>query len=384
MNKNLIDLSSRQLALTIAVLTAIGGYSEPTLAANTKPVVNAGLDQTVYSGDTVTLSASARDPEGESLSYLWNHPAKKIAKISIDNANSLNASFVAPVFSKKTRIQIIFSAVDPKNAKASDTVFITIKPKPVPPPAESLTKINDTGVTTCGDYARGHSGISNNDVVCHLLTDSNGDPVPSGQDGVSGRDISAPNDDDGRKGFSFTKLDASGNALASSATQWSCVKDNVTGLTWEMKTDDSGLHDKDDTYVWYENDPRVGYGGLPGYEKASDYDSSKSDHTCYGFSTGQSSTYCNTKAFVNRVKESRFCGATNWRLPTRSELDSLVSYDLSPSIDLNYFPNTLAQYYWTSVPYAYRNEHVWTISFQSGGGSPWEKYYNHFVRLVHD
>lgn len=384
MNKNLIDLSSRQLALTIAVLTAIGGYSGPTLAANTKPVVNAGLDQTVYSGDTVTLSASARDPEGESLSYLWNHPAKKIAKISIDNANSLNASFVAPAFSTKTRIQIIFSAVDPKNAKASDTVFITIKPKPVSPPVESLTKINDTGVTTCGDYARGHSGISNNDVVCHLLTDSNGDPVPSGQDGGSGRDISAPNDDDGRKGFSFTKLDASGNALASSATQWSCVKDNVTGLTWEMKTDDSGLHDKDDTYVWYENDPRVGYGGLPGYEKATDYDPSRYDQTCSGFVIGNNASYCNTKAFVNRVNQLGYCGVNTWRLPTREELNSIVDYETSPRINTNYFPLIQSNYYWTSVPYAYLNKHVWAINFQYGGGSPWEKQYNYPVVLVHN
>lgn len=384
MNKNSMGLQPRPLVLVCAVFAALGGYSSLAVAANAKPVVNAGLDQSVYAGDTVTLTASAVDPERETLSYTWVHPAKKVAKVNISNANSLNASFVAPKTDKTTRIQIVFTAFDPKNAKASDRVFITIKPKPTPPPVESITQINDTGVTSCGDYARGHSGISNNDVVCQLFTDSNGDPVPTGQDGISGRDISAPDDEDGRKGFSFTKIDASGATLASSANQWSCVKDNVTGLIWELKTDDAGLHDKDDSYVWYESDPRLGNGGLPGYERASDYDASRSDQTCSGFISGNNVSYCNTKAFVNRVNTNSYCGANNWRLPTREELNSLVDYQTSPRIDTHYFPLIQSSYYWTSVPYAYLNKQVWAVNFQYGGASPWEKHYNHFVRLVHN
>lgn len=367
-----------------AALLMTGQQAAHGISRNIKPIVNAGADQIVYSGDTVKLIGNATDPEGGKLSYLWVHPAKMFAKVSITNADQLNASFVAPNTTKTIRFQIVFSARDPQNAKASDRVFITIKPAPLPPVVESKTKINDTGVTSCGDYARGHSGISNNDVVCGLLTDSQGDPVPVGQDGVSGRDVSAPNNDDGHKGFSFTKLDITGAALPNSAAHWSCVKDNVTGVVWESKTDDGSLHDKDDSFVWYENDPRVGYGGLPGYEKASDYDSSRSDQTCYGFNFGQTTTYCNTKAFVNRMNASGFCGANNWRLPTRDELDSIVSYDLTPSIDSTYFPYTAPTYYWSSVPYAYKNLHVWAVSFQYGGGSPWEKHYNHSVRLVHN
>lgn len=384
MNNNATGLKSKRTALMIAVLAAIGVYSTSAIAANAKPIVDAGLDQSVYSGDSVNLAANARDPDGELLSYRWTQPTKKFAQINITNANSLNASFVAPDVSATKRIRLIFTAFDNNHAKASDRVFITIKPKPTPPPVESTTTINDTGVTSCGDYARGHSGISNNDVVCQLLTDSHGDPVPSGQDGSSGRDSTATHDEDGRKGFSFTKIDAAGAALASSASQWSCVKDQVTGLTWEMKTDDSGLHDKDDSYVWYESDPRLGNGGLPGYEKASDYDPSRNDQTCSGFSMGNNTTYCNTKAFVNRVNQAGYCGATNWRLPTREELNSIVDYEASPRIDTSYFPLVQSNYYWTSVPYAYLNKHIWAINFQYGGGSPWEKQYNFPVRLVHN
>jgi hypothetical protein len=384
MNKNHSFFKPRLSTLALALFTTITIPQAYAAAKNLKPLANAGLDQTVYSGDTVNLTATARDPEGENLRYAWEHLGKKIAKISITNASSLNASFVAPNTNKPITIQIIFSAFDPKNAKGVDRAAITIQPKPIIPPAESLTKINDTGVTTCGDYARGHSGVGNNDVVCHLLTDSNGDPVPSGQDGTSGRDISNPSDEDGRKGFSFTKIDASGAALSSTASQWTCVKDNVTGLVWESKTDDGSLHDKDDTYVWYESDPRLGNGGLPGYERASDYDPSRYDQTCIGFSNGNNATYCNTKAFVNRVNQAGYCGANNWRLPTREELNSLVDYETSPRIDTNYFPLIQSNYYWTSVPYAYLNKHVWTVNFQYGGASPWEKHYNYPVILVHN
>lgn len=381
---NFLKLSSKQGALTLSILMSFGLMSAVHAAKNLKPIVDAGLDQTVYSGDLVRLNASARDPEGESLSYLWFYPSKRVAGIEISDSNTQNASFIAPETNKTIRIQLAFSAIDPQHAKTIDRVIITINPEPIIPPVESITKINDTGVTNCGDYARGHSGVSNNDIVCQLLTDSNGDPVPSGQDGSSGRDITASSDEDGRKGFNFTKIDASGAVLANSASEWSCVKDNVTGLTWEMKTNDNGLHDKDDSYVWYESDPRLGNGGLPGYEKATDYDPSRNDQTCSGFSMGNNASYCNTKAFVNRVNQATYCGVNNWRLPTREELNSLVDYQASPRIDTSYFPLVQSNYYWTSVPYAYLNKHVWTINFQYGGGSPWEKHYNYPVRLVHN
>ena len=55
----------------------------------------------------------------------------------------------------------------------------------------------------------------------------------------------------GEAGFDFTKLDANGNALPASATSWDCVRDNVTGLIWEVKTT-SGLRSWSNTYTWYD------------------------------------------------------------------------------------------------------------------------------------
>ncbi|MCX5884178.1 MAG: hypothetical protein NTU74_21000, partial [Deltaproteobacteria bacterium] len=51
--------------------------------------------------------------------------------------------------------------------------------------------------------------------------------------------------------MSYTKLDGSGNTLPDSTTSWVMVRDNVTGLIWEMKTNDGTIHDKDNIYTWH-------------------------------------------------------------------------------------------------------------------------------------
>ena len=51
---------------------------------------------------------------------------------------------------------------------------------------------------------------------------------------------------------SYTKLDENANDLPDEATEWAMVRDNVTGLIWEVKTDDSSIHDRDNEYNWYD------------------------------------------------------------------------------------------------------------------------------------
>ena len=68
---------------------------------------------------------------------------------------------------------------------------------------------------------------------------------------------------------SYTKLDENGDELDDSATSWAMVRDNVTGLIWEVKQnkDDtpnySNPHDADNTYTWYDSNPETN-GGDPG------------------------------------------------------------------------------------------------------------------------
>jgi len=87
-------------------------------------------------------------------------------------------------------------------------------------------KLNDTGITQCAD-------VSTNGLSCPVTNYPN-------QDAQHGRDVTANDDSDGHAGFSFTKLDTNGNELLANATDWSCVKDNVTGLIWEVKQGGNG------------------------------------------------------------------------------------------------------------------------------------------------
>jgi len=110
-------------------------------------------------------------------------------------------------------------------------------------PQASAT-LNDTGITTCSNATQ------------------NGLPCPVA--GFPGQDAEY-----GTNGFNFTKLDTNGNALPASATNHVCVRDNVTGLTWEVKTNDGGLRDMNKTYTW-DNAPSyataVNAAGLCGFK----------------------------------------------------------------------------------------------------------------------
>ncbi|WGZ94432.1 MAG: DUF1566 domain-containing protein [Candidatus Thiothrix putei] len=239
----------------------------------------------------------------------------------------------------------------------------------VVPPSPS-GKLNDTGITFCSDYAIDHSDNYNRDVACSLLSDADGDPVPpanridgagkpTGQDGHVGRDVTHPDNSDGHAGFSFTKIGTNGRTLAiqdqlwsdwgseSMGLKWSCVKDNVTGLIWEVKqsTPDGRdavdahpypLHDPDDTYTWN-----------------------------------------NAGAYVKQVNTKGWCGANDWRLPTINELESITDLGRSyPSLDMAYFPNTA----FPSTAVSSSSPH-WSAT-PSGATKAWKLYASFGVRMT--
>lgn len=228
-------------------------------------------------------------------------------------------------------------------------------------------KLNDTGITLCAD------GSSNN-LDCPV-TDY------EGQDAEYGRDAQAKAGTlekvgGGDGGFDFTKLDANGNDLPESATAWSCVRDNHTGLIWEVKTNDGGLHDKNDRYNWYNPDSKAN-GGYPGYQD-DDGD------ICYGYDASNEASYCNTHAYVERVNKQSLCGANDWRMPTRLELMGIVDNNsYSPAIDTQYFPQTRSSWFWSSSPNANDSRNAWSVSFGNGNVSANGKYSDgSHVRLV--
>ena len=76
-------------------------------------------------------------------------------------------------------------------------------------------------------------------------------------------------------------------------------------------------------------------------------------------------------------------GYTDWRLPNRKELRSIVDYSLySPAIDTTYFPNTVSSDYWSSTTLASNTGHAWYIIFINGYGNGYSKSNAYYVRAV--
>lgn len=76
-------------------------------------------------------------------------------------------------------------------------------------------------------------------------------------------------------------------------------------------------------------------------------------------------------------------GYTDWRLPNRNELASLVERQCSnPAINADIFPGTPAQTYWTSSTYALNGSLAWSLDYNAGGTGPALKSNPRIVRLV--
>ena len=236
------------------------------------------------------------------------------------------------------------------------------------PLAATAAGLNDTG-QTCYD-------ATTTLVACTAANAGDAVPYPR-QDGRYGRDAAAaagalPKTGGGAAGFDFTALDADGNPTAptAGATPHPCVYDHVTGLTWEVKTDDDGLRDKDWRYTWYSIDAATN-GGNPGT-------ANKPLVVC-----GSALTSCNTSNYIAAVNAVGLCGHQDWRLPRIQELQSIAHYGRSnPAIDTSYFPNTVAAGFWSGSTYAKNTAQAWDVFFTSSGVYTDVKNAGYLVRLV--
>lgn len=162
---------------------------------------------------------------------------------------------------------------------------------------------------------------------------------------------------------SYTKLGLNGVPLADSATQadgWTMTRDNVTGLIWEIKTNDGSVHDKDNSYTWYDGNPETngGNAGVPG-------------------------SGTDTDDFLSALNTVSFGGFSDWRLPTVNELSSLVNANYkSTTIDTVWFPSTVPDGYWSSTTYAHNSSDAFRVGFDYGGVGYKDKSNSYYVRAV--
>ena len=139
---------------------------------------------------------------------------------------------------------------------------------------------------------------------------------------------------------SYTKLDENGDVLAVSAVTWTMVRDNITGLIWEVKTDDATIHDKDNTYNWSDAD----------------------------------------NVFIDQLNTDTYGGFSDWRLPTVQEI-FFISYKRAQdavNLSAQYFPNTQAQY-WTADALG---ADAWCVLPQEGSVGQYAQTDSYFVRGV--
>jgi hypothetical protein len=229
-------------------------------------------------------------------------------------------------------------------------------------------QLNDTGQQTC------YNDSSAADCAT-VAADAGTHPR---QDARFGRDAAAAGvllkTGGGAAGFDFTPLDADGKEILLTgnppvpASPPTCIRDNHTNLIWEVKTDDSGLRDKNWTYTWYDS-------------------TAANSGTADGTNNCSNPTRCDIEKFAADVNAAGLCGyTTGWRLPTRRQLLSIVhnGKDTAPAIDTSYFPNTVtvSSWYWSADTYAPVSANAWIVKFSDGYTDVYSKSDDGHVRLV--
>jgi hypothetical protein len=133
----------------------------------------------------------------------------------------------------------------------------------------------------------------------------------------------------------WVKVSGKGRLLPVEGGPWTCVRDRRTGLTWENKTDNEGPRYEDATYSWFDAETNR---GTP--DNGSCMKADRSIHAC------------DTADLVEIANRDRWCGIEGWRLPSDTELQSLLfdtGFEGSPRIAYGYFPNTGRHAFWTST-----------------------------------
>jgi len=75
-------------------------------------------------------------------------------------------------------------------------------------------------------------------------------------------------------------------------------------------------------------------------------------------------------------------GFTDWRLPNKNELLSIVDYSVhDPSIN-DVFQNMTSYYYWSSTTHAYYTGYAWSVYFYAGLSYYYSKTNTYGVRCV--
>ena len=131
------------LLLTLCALVACGsgingpfevsGYNAPS--NNNPPTVDAGPNQTVLSGDTVTLSGHASDDQWVNRAE-WRQNLGPTVRFGFAGSTIYRPTFVAPAVSELTELRFVLRAFDNQGQVGFDEVSVFVEPSEQPSPPE--------------------------------------------------------------------------------------------------------------------------------------------------------------------------------------------------------------------------------------------------------
>lgn len=354
---------------SVVTITQAGLISGVGVGVATISAVKAADQTYAEAFTTATVTVTPKAPDAPVIDVLWRgnerftinwspvdgatsyniYSAKESIEAlnSLDNLESLDGSMrledvnspkTVTALSNNTNYFVVVTALEGDSESPISNQLVVMPTNP----------LNDTGITVSGG---GTSGIN---ATCTPAIQNEGH-VP--QDCDQGRDavvdISASKVGFGAAAFDFTKLGSEGSPLNEqdvgwSATgneiegsRWACIRDNVTGLVWEVKTTE-GVSSVDNKFTWQNRDQHV-----------------------------------------DTVNADALCGITSWRVPSLTELLTIAYNGRSnPAADLQRFPNAKSQSYWTSDGVSGVPDNAWTVNFFSGIGNSKTKASTFQVRLV--
>ncbi len=83
----------------------------------------------------------------------------------------------------------------------------------------------------------------------------------------------------------------------------------------------------------------------------------------------------NALAYIKKLNDEKYAGYSDWRLPNREELASLVHYGVANTAGFAWdtdglnqlgFQNVVPDYYWSSTTSAFNSYHAWFVSMYGG------------------